>query len=427
MEFAEFGLASLVIIIVMAAMSGGLILYGYHLNRRESHAQIQAFQPLSSSAQEGLFNTHLGSAQDTEQSSNKPKAKMGKSKPRTQPAKAKLQKSSDSAKLGPKDAKPLPQPKRVNVSRATTTTKDGMTEQTIFDAVDPDGKLPAEGIIKHVVRKKAEPAVMVGSHKGSDRFKETTSLQKPADSAAEDDKKELVTKNTEATMEASKLKSTKPRVVTPVVSKNAPVQPQGADSISKRGPVSVAKPSNLVAIRTPPKPAVGTDQQRVKLKLANDDVTGEPSAVTSPKQVVDSADDYVILTVMGEQDSSFVIAKLAEYLLKRGLTYDKLGLFCKTDTQTGRVLFKVADAYAPGNFNLDPVEAHTTQGVTFVMWLSKVINPQSTFELMLGLATDCAASYNAIVQDENCNKLSKQTISHYRNRIADYRRKQMTM
>ncbi|MCY3627906.1 MAG: hypothetical protein OXG88_09720 [Gammaproteobacteria bacterium] len=422
MEFAEFGLASLVIIVVMAAMSGGLILYGYHLNRRESQAQLQTFRPLNTSVQEGLFDTVTSSDLKDDRSTKRTKLKFEHGQKKKQPVKQRIPTSTAPAVPVKKDMIKAEQPTPVQKTDTVRTALDGTTERTIFDALISNGKMPTEGIIKHVVRKKVDPHEATVSRPVSEKTKDTVALQ-PQTSTAIDNTKE--TKTAATTVEVSQSETAKSKIVTPIVA-SAPHQ-QSSDSGEEgveRNPLKSDR-SNLSAIRTPPKPSVRNEQQ--KTKIANVDERVLTPSPTIQKNVEAESDEFVILTVMGDHETAFNVSELAKYLLARGLTYDKLKLFCKTDTQTGRGLFKVADAFAPGHFNVDPEAVHQTKGVTFVMWLSKVINPQSTFELMFGLASDCAARFNAIVQDESGNKLSKQTISHYRSRIADFRRKQMTM
>jgi len=422
MEFAEFGLASLVIIVVMAAMSGGLILYGYHLNRRESQAQLQTFRPLNTSVPEGLFDTVTSSDLRNDRSTKRTKLKFEHRQKKKQPVKQRIPTSTASAVPVKKDTIKAEQQTPVQKTDTVRTASDGTTERTIFDALVSNGKMPTEGIIKHVVRKKVDPHEATVSRPVSEKAKDAVALQ-PHTSTATDNTKE--TKTAATTVEVSQSETAKSKIVTPIVA-NAPHQ-QSSDSGEEgveRNPLKSDR-SNLSAIRTPPKPSVRIEQQ--KAKIANVDERVLTPSPTIQKNVEAESDEFVILTVMGDHETAFNVSELAKYLLARGLTYDKLKLFCKTDTQTGRGLFKVADAFAPGHFNVDPEAEHQTKGVTFVMWLSKVINPQSTFELMFGLASDCAARFNAIVQDESGNKLSKQTISHYRSRIADFRRKQMTM
>ena len=138
-------------------------------------------------------------------------------------------------------------------------------------------------------------------------------------------------------------------------------------------------------------------------------------------------EEYVILRVSGKHANAFPLRELARFMLNRSLKFDDTGLFSMHDEDTNELMFKVADVYSPGQFDRAQIETYCTEGLTFIMCLAPLSNPQQSFEQMLSLASECARCFDAIVQDEHSNKLSNQTITHYRYRVADFRRKQMSM
>lgn len=138
-------------------------------------------------------------------------------------------------------------------------------------------------------------------------------------------------------------------------------------------------------------------------------------------------DEYVVLRVSGKHANAFPLRELARFMLNRSLNFDNIGLFSMHDEDTSELMFKVADVYSPGQFDRAQLESYCTEGLTFIMCLAPLTNPQQSFEQMLSLASECARCFDAVVQDEHSNKLSNQTITHYRYRVADFRRKQMSM
>lgn len=138
-------------------------------------------------------------------------------------------------------------------------------------------------------------------------------------------------------------------------------------------------------------------------------------------------EEYVVLHVTGKHSSAFPLRELARFMLNRSLKFDNTGLFSMHDDDTNELMFKVADVYSPGQFDRAQIETYCTEGLTFIMCLAPLSNPQQSFEQMLSLASECARCFDAVVQDEHSNKLSNQTITHYRYRVADFRRKQMSM
>ena len=138
-------------------------------------------------------------------------------------------------------------------------------------------------------------------------------------------------------------------------------------------------------------------------------------------------EEYVVLRVSGKHANAFPLRELARFMLNRSLKFDNIGLFSMHDEDTDELMFKVADVYSPGQFDRAQIETYCTEGLTFIMCLAPLSNPQQSFEQMLSLASECARCFDAIVSDEHSNKLSNQTITHYRYRVADFRRKKMSM
>ena len=138
-------------------------------------------------------------------------------------------------------------------------------------------------------------------------------------------------------------------------------------------------------------------------------------------------EEYVVLRVCGKHSNAFPLRELARFMLNRSLQFDNTGLFSMHDEETNELMFRVADVYSPGQFDRTQIETYCTEGLTFIMCLAPLSNPQQSFEQMLSLASECARCFDAVVQDEHSNKLSNQTITHYRYRVADFRRKQMSM
>lgn len=148
---------------------------------------------------------------------------------------------------------------------------------------------------------------------------------------------------------------------------------------------------------------------------------------SNPNTEQSRLEEYVVLRVSGKHAHAFPLRELARFMLNRSLKFDNTGLFSMHDEETNELMFKVADVYSPGQFDRAQIETYCTEGLTFIMCLAPLSNPQQSFEQMLSLASECARCFDAIVQDEHSNKLSNQTITHYRYRVADFRRKQMSM
>ena len=141
----------------------------------------------------------------------------------------------------------------------------------------------------------------------------------------------------------------------------------------------------------------------------------------------DTGEDFVMFFVLGELDNSFRMSEVGQFLLARGLVLDEMGLFCRKDRESSEVLFKVGDVFFPGTFEAEDLEQYRTGGISLAMKIPNVNNAQVVFEQMLTLANECAERFQGTVKDENYNSMSNQTLAHYRSRVSDFRRKQLTM
>ncbi len=155
---------------------------------------------------------------------------------------------------------------------------------------------------------------------------------------------------------------------------------------------------------------------------------GSFNAVASKnKTALESETDFVAIFVIGEHDMAFRMDEISRFLLAKGLQLDSTGLFCQKDRTTGEVVFKVANVYFPGTFDTQNIENTRTEGISFVMKLSMVAHPVVVFEQMHAIANACSEKFSGTLKDENFNKLSNQTLAHYRHRVSVHHRKQLTI
>lgn len=186
---------------------------------------------------------------------------------------------------------------------------------------------------------------------------------------------------------------------------------------SRKSSLSTRKGSRLE--RKPP--------LRSKRKKENRESASGKSTPYSDLAGRNSSNEFIMLSVVGEHDTSFRMSEVSRFLLSRGMVVDDLGLFCMRDRETGEVLFKVADVFHPGNFDVNTFDSYRTAGISLVMRPPNVGNARDVFEQMLSLANECAETFSGAVKDENYNAMSNQTLAHYRQRVSEFRRKQLTM
>ena len=88
-----------------------------------------------------------------------------------------------------------------------------------------------------------------------------------------------------------------------------------------------------------------------------------------------------------------------------------------------RVLFSVASMVEPGSFPFDDMRSFSTPGLLFFTQLPGVRDGMEIYSEMLFAANQVAGALDGLLQDENRSALSKQSIQHTRDLIAEHRRK----
>lgn len=173
------------------------------------------------------------------------------------------------------------------------------------------------------------------------------------------------------------------------------------------------------------KPPQASKRRKSKSEAISNSGTRESSRSRDSRD--STGEDFVMFFVVGDHDNSFRMNEVGQFLLARGLVLDELGLFCRKDRDSGEVVFKVGDVFFPGTFDAEELEQYRTGGISLAMKIPNANSAQVVFEQMLTLANECAERFQGTVKDENYNSMSNQTLAHYRSRVSDFRRKQLTM
>ena len=152
--------------------------------------------------------------------------------------------------------------------------------------------------------------------------------------------------------------------------------------------------------------------------------SGSERAPRKPASVV----SVVVMHLMAGEGKVFAGQSLLDALLAEGLRYGSMKIFHRhvSDDGSGPVLYSVANSVNPGTFDLNDMEQFTTPGVSFFFAMEDVDDPAAAFELLLGAARQIATDLGGTLKDESRSVLTRQTEEHYRQRIADYCRIQLS-
>tara|TARA_R110001592_G_C13113390_1_gene745155 strand:- start:551 stop:1504 length:954 start_codon:yes stop_codon:yes gene_type:complete len=196
-----------------------------------------------------------------------------------------------------------------------------------------------------------------------------------------------------------------------------------------------AEPVETVSVPTGEVPEnETTEKDVVEKKVVEKEASGRdavekkaPSserATRKPASVV----SVVVMHLMAGEDKVFAGQALLDALLAEGLRYGSMKIFHRHvgDDGSGPVLYSVANSVNPGTFDLNDMAQFTTPGVSFFFAMEDVDDPAAAFELLLGAARQMATDLGGTLKDESRSVLTRQTEEHYRQRIADYSRTQLS-
>lgn len=142
---------------------------------------------------------------------------------------------------------------------------------------------------------------------------------------------------------------------------------------------------------------------------------------TSPIQEV------IIINVVA-RDEAFRGDRLLEALLSCGMRFGRMNIFHRHEKANGEgaELFSMANIHEPGVFDIHKMDDFETKGVCMFMSLPGPKNSQLAFDLLVDSARKIANSLGGEMRDENHSVMTQQTIEHYRQRVIEFERKQIS-
>ncbi|HZJ91849.1 MAG TPA: cell division protein ZipA [Thiopseudomonas sp.] len=153
-------------------------------------------------------------------------------------------------------------------------------------------------------------------------------------------------------------------------------------------------------------------------------------AEEKPEEAYAAADPYndiLIINVESRSPDGFKGPALLQSILESGLRFGAMDIFHRHESMTGHgeTLFSMANALNPGTFDLDDMDMFSTRAVCFFMALPGPRNSRQAFDLMIAAARKVAKELEGDLKDDHRSVLTAQTIEHYRQRIADFERRQL--
>ena len=157
------------------------------------------------------------------------------------------------------------------------------------------------------------------------------------------------------------------------------------------------------------------------------DPLDEEESVASD-QDLPPVEEVLVINVISRDAHGFRGPALLQNILESGLRFGDMDIFHRHESMAGNgeVLFSMANAVKPGTFDLDDIDHFTTPAVSFFLGLPGPRHPKQAFDVMVAAARKLSQELNGELKDDQRSVMTAQTIEHYRQRIVDYERRQMT-
>lgn len=163
-------------------------------------------------------------------------------------------------------------------------------------------------------------------------------------------------------------------------------------------------------------------------KKADESVTSFRSS-RAPQPKVEYFDEFLAVYVLAKNDVGFNGADLLQILLACDLRFGKRSIFHRHEYKngTGPVQFSMANISEPGTFDLNTIESFQTPGICFFISLPGPEDPLKAFDYMVETAKCIARNLDGELKDEARSAMTAQTLEHYRARVQEFERRQLTM
>ena len=159
-----------------------------------------------------------------------------------------------------------------------------------------------------------------------------------------------------------------------------------------------------------------------------DDELVEPKKASKPAADAAPVEEVLVINVVARDDFGFKGPALLQNILESGLRFGEMDIFHRHESMAGNgeVLFSMANALKPGTFDLDDIEGFSTRAVSFFLSLPGPRHPKQAFDVMVAAARKLAHELGGELKDDQRSVMTAQTIEHYRQRIVEFERRQLT-
>jgi cell division protein ZipA len=161
------------------------------------------------------------------------------------------------------------------------------------------------------------------------------------------------------------------------------------------------------------------------LSITIDDDEPQPEVADEPEQAEDgktAVQDYIIIHIQTEEGLPMQGSSLLPLLLTLGFKYSEDGFFNRHEDASGQgpVLFRLANMFNPGTFDIDNMEQFSTEGVSLFMTLPCAGDSLPSFNMLHSAAKKIADEFSATILDHNRQELDVATVRQYVEKIREF-------
>lgn len=137
------------------------------------------------------------------------------------------------------------------------------------------------------------------------------------------------------------------------------------------------------------------------------------------------AEELVVLNVVAKT-RAFHGGDVLELFLRNGIKFGDMNIFHRMDPVSKASQYSIASVTEPGYFDLHAMAEQEFRGLCLFMQLPCSSQATKVFTDMLTVADKLARQLDGEVCDEQFNRLTRQSTEHYRQRVAEFTRRNMS-
>ncbi|MDX1696077.1 MAG: cell division protein ZipA [Ketobacteraceae bacterium] len=162
----------------------------------------------------------------------------------------------------------------------------------------------------------------------------------------------------------------------------------------------------------------------------------EPAAPAPEKESIESdidrgvneIADVLVINVMAKPGKEIQGEDLYRAMNSCGFRHGDMNIFHRYEQHNGggRRLFSIANVVEPGTFEPTAPEDFSTPGICMFLKLPGPKRPLQAFDVMMDCGRKISTLLGTDMKDEHHSVMTQQTFEHYRQRVIDFERKQLS-